>query len=86
MVRKQTKVYPESFRREAVRLADLPDRTAVIVRAEGERGSYCGNRLVAATVTCRRGANRYRRNDISGSSYTHCIRGSYFYWHVAAGR
>lgn len=34
MARKRTKAYPESFRREAVRLADLPDRTAVDVAKE----------------------------------------------------
>ena len=34
MARKKTKAYPESFRREAVRLADLPDRTAVDVAKE----------------------------------------------------
>jgi len=31
MARRKTKSYPESFRREAVRLADLPDRTATDV-------------------------------------------------------
>lgn len=34
MARKKTKSYPESFRREAVRLADLPDRTAADVARE----------------------------------------------------
>jgi len=34
MARKKTKAYSESFRREAVRLADLPDRTAVDVAKE----------------------------------------------------
>lgn len=34
MARKKTKAYPESFRKEAVRLADLPDRTAVDVAKE----------------------------------------------------
>lgn len=34
MARKRTKAYPESFRREAVRLADLPDRTAADVAKE----------------------------------------------------
>jgi transposase len=34
MARKKTKSYPESFRKEAVRLADLPDRTAVDVAKE----------------------------------------------------
>jgi len=34
MARKRTKAYSESFRREAVRLADLPDRTAVDVAKE----------------------------------------------------
>lgn len=28
MARKKTKAYSESYRKEAVRLADLPDRTA----------------------------------------------------------
>lgn len=34
MARRKTKSYPESFRREAVRLADLPDRTATDVAKE----------------------------------------------------
>ena len=34
MARKKTKAYPESFRKEAVRLADLPDRTAADVARE----------------------------------------------------
>lgn len=34
MATKKTKSYPESFRREAVRLADLPDRTAADVARE----------------------------------------------------
>ena len=34
MARKRTKAYPESFRREAVRMADLPDRTAADVAKE----------------------------------------------------
>ena len=34
MARKKAKVYPESFRKEAVRLADMPDRTAVDVAKE----------------------------------------------------
>ncbi len=34
MARKKTKTYPESFRKEAVRLASLPDRTAVDVAKE----------------------------------------------------
>ena len=34
MARKKTKSYPESFRKEAVRLANLPDRTAVDVAKE----------------------------------------------------
>ena len=34
MARKKTKAYSESFRREAVRLADLPDRTATDVAKE----------------------------------------------------
>jgi transposase len=34
MARKKTKSYPESFRKEAVRLANLPDRTAVDVANE----------------------------------------------------
>ena len=34
MARKKTKAYPESFRKEAVRLANLPDRTAVDVANE----------------------------------------------------
>ena len=34
MARKKTKSYPEAFRREAVRLADQPDRTAVDVARE----------------------------------------------------
>ena len=34
MAKKKTKAYSESFRREAVRLADLPDRTAVDVAKE----------------------------------------------------
>ena len=34
MARKKTKAYPESFRKEAVRLADMPDRTAVDVAKE----------------------------------------------------
>jgi transposase-like protein len=29
MARKKTMAYPESFRKEVVRLVDLPDRTAV---------------------------------------------------------
>jgi len=31
MARKKAKAYPESFRKEAVRLANMPDRTAVDV-------------------------------------------------------
>ena len=31
MARKKTKAYPESFRKEAVKMADLPDRTAADV-------------------------------------------------------
>ena len=34
MATKKTKSYPESFRREAVRLADQPDRTAADVARE----------------------------------------------------
>lgn len=34
MARKKTKAYPESFRKEAVKLADLPDRTAADVTKE----------------------------------------------------
>lgn len=34
MARRKTKAYPESFRREAVRLADQPDRTAADVAKE----------------------------------------------------
>lgn len=34
MARKKTKAYPESFREEAVKLADLPDRTAADVAKE----------------------------------------------------
>lgn len=34
MARKKTKAYPEAFRKEAVRLADLPDRTAADVARE----------------------------------------------------
>jgi transposase len=34
MAKKKAKSYPESFRKEAVRLADLPDRTAVDVAKE----------------------------------------------------
>lgn len=34
MGRKKAKSYPESFRKEAVRLANLPDRTAVDVARE----------------------------------------------------
>jgi len=34
MARRNTKSYPESFRREAVRLADQPDRTATDVAKE----------------------------------------------------
>ena len=34
MARRKTKSYPESFRREAVRLADQPDRTAADVAKE----------------------------------------------------
>ena len=34
MARKKTKAYPESFRKEAVRLADMPDRTAADVARE----------------------------------------------------
>ncbi|MDH5694535.1 MAG: transposase [Gammaproteobacteria bacterium] len=34
MARNKTKSYSESFRKEAVRLADLPDRTAVDVAKE----------------------------------------------------
>lgn len=34
MAKRKTKSYPESFRREAVRLADQPDRTATDVARE----------------------------------------------------
>ncbi len=34
MARRKTKSYPESFRKEAVRLADQPDRTAADVARE----------------------------------------------------
>jgi len=34
MARNKTKAYPESFRREAVKMADLPDRTAADVARE----------------------------------------------------
>lgn len=34
MARKKTKAYPESFRKEAVKLADLPDRSAADVARE----------------------------------------------------
>jgi len=34
MARKKTKAYTESYRREAVRLADLPDRTATDIARE----------------------------------------------------
>ena len=34
MAKKKTKAYSDSFRREAVRLADLPDRTAADVAKE----------------------------------------------------
>ena len=34
MARKKTKSYPETFRKEAVKLADLPDRTAADVARE----------------------------------------------------
>ena len=34
MARKKTKAYPESFRKEAVRMADLPDRSAADVARE----------------------------------------------------
>lgn len=34
MAKKKTKAYPEAFRKEAVRLANLPDRTAVDVAKE----------------------------------------------------
>ena len=34
MAKRKTKSYPESFRREAVRLADQPDRTATDVAKE----------------------------------------------------
>jgi transposase len=34
MAKRKTKSYPESFRREAVRLADQPDRTAADVAKE----------------------------------------------------
>ncbi len=34
MARKKTKSYPESFRKEAVKLADLPDRSAADVARE----------------------------------------------------
>ena len=34
MARRKSKSYPESFRKEAVRLANLPDRTAVDVSKE----------------------------------------------------
>jgi transposase len=34
MARKKTKSYPEAFRKEAVRLADMPDRTAADVARE----------------------------------------------------
>ncbi len=34
MAKRKTKSYPESFRKEAVRLASLPDRTAVDVAKE----------------------------------------------------
>jgi len=40
MARKKTKSYPESFRREAVKLADQPDRTAADVA--GELGIHFG--------------------------------------------
>ena len=36
MARRKTKAYPESFRREAVRMADQPDRTAADVARELE--------------------------------------------------
>lgn len=56
MVRKRTKAYPESFRREAVRLADLPDRTAADVARE--LGIHVGQiynwrpRIVRCGLTC----------------------------------
>ena len=34
MAKKKTKSYPESFRKQAVKLADLPDRTAADVARE----------------------------------------------------
>lgn len=34
MARKKTKAYPESYRKEAVRMADLPDRSAADVARE----------------------------------------------------
>ena len=34
MAKRKAKSYPESFRKEAVKLADLPDRTAVDVAKE----------------------------------------------------
>ena len=34
MARKKTNAYPESFRKEAVRLANMPDRTATDVARE----------------------------------------------------
>lgn len=34
MARNKTKAYPESFRKEAVKMADLPDRTAADVARE----------------------------------------------------
>jgi len=34
MARKKTKAYPESFRKEAVRMADQPDRSAADVARE----------------------------------------------------
>ena len=40
MARKKIKSYPETFHKEAVRLADLPDRTAVDVAKE--LGIYVG--------------------------------------------
>ncbi len=49
MAIKRTKAYPESFLREAVRLADLPDRTAVDVAKE--LGTHPLRKFWAASLT-----------------------------------
>lgn len=71
MATKKTKSYPESFRREAVRLADQPDRTAVDVARE--LGIHPGqiynwrtqfNKLSKKQFTVADGTN-YSKNEIA---------------------